>query len=79
MVALMFLLTGISMGGRMADPESLFTQVIGSSLEYLAGRIIATFMMTLGHAIFALHFLLMLLRVGQPGGTATIFETHDEH
>ena len=79
MVALMFLLTGISMGGRMADPESLFTQVIGSSVEYLAGRIMATFMMTLGHAIFAMHFLLMLLRVGQPGGTATIFESHDEH
>jgi hypothetical protein len=36
-------------------------------------------MMTLGHTIFALHFLLMLLRIGQPGGSATVFETHDEH
>ena len=79
MVIIMLLFTGISMGGRMADPESLFSQVIGSSLEYLAGRIIATFLMTLGHAIFACHFLLMLLRIGQPGGNATVFETHDEH
>ncbi len=79
MVIIMFLLTGISAGGRMADPESLFSQVIGSSLEYLAGRILATFLMTLGHAIFAMHFLLMLLRIGQPGGSATLFETHDEH
>ena len=79
MVVCMLLLTGISMGGRMADPESLFSQVIGSSLEYLAGRILAMLMMTLGHAIFALHFLLMLLRIGQPGGSATLFETHDAH
>jgi cytochrome c oxidase cbb3-type subunit 1 len=79
MVIVMLLLTGISMGGRMADPESLFPQVIGSSLEYLAGRIIAIFLMTLGHAVFALHFLLMLLRIGQPGGEPTLFPTHDEH
>ena len=79
MVIVMLLLSGISMGGRMADPESLFSQVIGSNLEYLAGRIIATAMMTIGHAIFAGHFLLMLLRIGQPGGSATLFETHDEH
>ena len=77
MIVIMYLLTGISMGGRMADVESLFSQVIGSSLEYLAGRIMATFMMTLGHAIFAAHFLLMLLRIGQPGGSATVFETHE--
>ena len=77
MVIAMYLLTGISMGGRMADPESLFSQVISSSLECLAGRIIAMFMMTLGHAIFAGHFLLMLLRIGQPGGSATLFETNE--
>jgi cytochrome c oxidase cbb3-type subunit 1 len=36
MVAVMLLLTGLSMGGRMADAESLYSQVIGSSLEFLA-------------------------------------------
>jgi cytochrome c oxidase cbb3-type subunit 1 len=32
----------------------------------------------IGHLIFALHFGLMLLRIGQPGGQPTLFATHDE-
>ena len=78
-VILMLLLTGISMGGALRDPDGLFSQVISSSLEFLAGQLIGMVMLTLGHVIFALHFLLMLMRIGQPGGEATLFATHDEH
>ena len=30
-------------------------------------------MLALGHVIFAFHFLLMLFRIGQPGGEPTLF------
>ena len=30
-------------------------------------------MIGIGHLVFALHFLLMLLRIGQPGGEPTLF------
>jgi cytochrome c oxidase cbb3-type subunit 1 len=30
------------------------------------------------HLIFALHFILMLLRIGQPGGEPTLFAPLDE-
>src|SRR4030095_551472 len=75
----MLLLTGISMGGALRNPEGVFTQVIGSGLEFISGRMIAFFLVTIGHGLFALHFLLMLLRIGQPGGEPTLFPTHDEH
>jgi cytochrome c oxidase cbb3-type subunit 1 len=79
MFIFMLLLTGISMGGALRNPEGLFTQVIGSGLEFISGRMIAFFLVTIGHGLFALHFLLMLLRIGQPGGEPTLFPTHDEH
>jgi cytochrome c oxidase cbb3-type subunit 1 len=77
MLALMLLFTGISMGGALANPEGLFTQAIAASLEFVSGRVIAIFLVTLGHIVFVLHFLLMLLRIGQPGGEPTLFETQD--
>jgi cytochrome c oxidase cbb3-type subunit 1 len=40
---------------------------------YLPGRSIAWALIALGHIVFAFHFLLMLLRIGQPGGAATLF------
>jgi len=30
-------------------------------------------LVTIGHTAFGLHFLLMLLRIGQPAGTPTLF------
>jgi cytochrome c oxidase cbb3-type subunit 1 len=37
------------------------------------GRTLGLIFLSLGQLIFALHFLLMLLRIGQPGGQATLF------
>jgi cytochrome c oxidase cbb3-type subunit 1 len=67
------LLAGIATGVGLADPENNFTQVIQFGQFYLPGRIIGLAMITLGHTAFGLHFLLMLLRIGQPGGRATLF------
>lgn len=79
MITVMLLCGGISMGGRMSDPEFLFSQVIQSGLEFVPGRIVGICLVSLGHFFFAIHFLLMLLRIGQPGGEPTLFPVHDEH
>lgn len=66
-------LAGIATGMGLADAENNFTQVIQFGQFYLPGRIIGLALITIGHTAFGLHFLLMLLRVGQPGGRATLF------
>jgi len=67
------LLAGIATGMGMADIENNFTQVVQLGQFYLPGRIIGLALITIGHTAFGLHFLLMLLRIGQPGGRATMF------
>ncbi len=73
MVIAMLLFSGISTGLSFADPEASFIQVMEVNNVYQIGRSIAWSMVALGHLIFGLHFLLMLLRIGQPGGEATLF------
>jgi cytochrome c oxidase cbb3-type subunit 1 len=67
------LLAGVATGIGLADAENNFSQVVQFGQFYLPGRIIGLALVTLGHTAFGLHFLLMLLRIGQPGGRATLF------
>jgi cytochrome c oxidase cbb3-type subunit 1 len=72
LVALLFF-GGVSTGLTLADPEATFGQALQVNAVYQIGRSIAWAMVALGHVIFALHFVLMLLRIGQPGGEPTLF------
>jgi cytochrome c oxidase cbb3-type subunit 1 len=77
----MLAFSGLSAGLTLSDPEATFSQVIQIGQVYLAGSSLAYVFVIFGHLFFALHFLLMLLRIGQPGGQPTLFanpgeETH---
>jgi cytochrome c oxidase cbb3-type subunit 1 len=78
MVILVLLFGGIYHGATMGDPETLFSQVIESYYPFHVGRTLGLAFLSLGQVFFALHFLLMLLRVGQPGGQATLFAPIEE-
>lgn len=67
------LLSGIAAGAQALDPDSQFAQIVTNGVAYLPGRMVGLFFVTIGHTAFGLHFLLMLLRIGQPGGQATLF------
>jgi cytochrome c oxidase cbb3-type subunit I len=67
------LLTGLATGMGLADPSGTFAQVVQFGQFYLPGRTIGLALVSLGHTAFGLHFLLMLLRIGQPAGQATLF------
>ncbi len=72
LVAVM-LIGGVATGFSLSDPEAGFTQAMQINTLFLVGRIGAWIFISVGHLIFALHFLLMLLRIGQPGGEPTLF------
>jgi cytochrome c oxidase cbb3-type subunit 1 len=70
---------GLAQGLTLADPGSTFSQIFGIAEVYNPGHTIACFLIAIGHTVFALHFLLMLLRIGQPAGEATLFSTEESH
>jgi cytochrome c oxidase cbb3-type subunit 1 len=72
MIALL-IFGGIASGISFVDPEASFGQIMDIGSVYLPGRTIAWALISAGHIIFGLHFLLMLLRIGQPGGEPTLF------
>jgi cytochrome c oxidase cbb3-type subunit 1 len=73
MAAAVLIFAGIASGTRSVDPDAQTSQIIYNTFAYLPGRVLALIMVTLGHTAFGLHFLLMLLRIGQPAGQATLF------
>ena len=75
------LLSGIASGTRALDPDAQFSQVIYNLSAYLPGRTMGLIVTTIGHTAFGLHFLLMLLRIGQPAGEPTLFSPigEEEH
>lgn len=74
----MLLFGGVAFGLSLDDPESLFSQVIETGEIYAISRTIAWSLVVLGQMVFTLHFLLMLMRIGQPGGQATLFAPIEE-
>lgn len=73
MAVAVMLFSGIAAGMRALDPTAQTSQIIYNTFAYLPGRTMAMAIVTLGHTAFGLHFLLMLLRIGQPAGQATLF------
>lgn len=83
MAVIVLLFSGIAAGMRSLDPEAQVSQILYNMGAYLPGRTIGLIFVTLGHTAFGLHFLLMLLRIGQPAGQATLFaplgKSEDHH
>jgi cytochrome c oxidase cbb3-type subunit 1 len=73
MAIAVMLFAGIAAGARALDPDGQFSQVIYNTTAYLPGRTLALLLVSLGHTAFGLHFILMLLRIGQPAGQPTLF------
>jgi cytochrome c oxidase cbb3-type subunit 1 len=69
----MLLLAGLASGLAFNDPESTWAQIVQLYSVYMPGRTVGFLMMSIAHVVFGLHFLLMLLRIGQPGGQPTLF------
>ncbi len=78
MVAAMLVFAGLAQGLSYADPQATSPQIIGIADVYFPGRTIGVLLISVAHIVFALHFLLMLLRIGQPGGEPTLFAPLDE-
>lgn len=73
LLAASLLVGGLLTGSTLADPDAHFVQAMDISTFLVLGRILGWLMLGAGHLIFGLHFLLMLLRIGQPGGEPTLF------
>lgn len=78
MAVAVMLFAGLATGSRAIDETSLFSQILSNTRAYLSGRTIALFLVTIGHTAFGLHFLLMLLRIGQPAGAPTLIAPLDK-
>lgn len=72
LLLLMLMVGGIMQGSAMADSGNSFQQVYQSTLPFLAGSTIAQVLLFMGQTVFGLHFLLMLARLGRPGGEPTL-------
>jgi len=73
LLVVVLLLSGLSTGYALSDPGVTVRQIIESNSVWLAGAILGWVLIAIGHLVFGLHFLLMLLRIGQPGGEPTLF------
>ncbi len=72
LLLLMLMAGGLMQGAALLDPENSFGQVYESTLPFLAGSTMAQVLLFLGQTVFGLHFLLMLARLGRPGGEPTL-------
>ena len=76
MSIVMLIVAGLAQGdaqsviriGEGADPHADFMLSVSAMLPFLIGRVMAQLLLCLGNLTFALHFLLMLLRLGRPSG-----------
>jgi cytochrome c oxidase cbb3-type subunit 1 len=73
MMIVLLAFAGLAGGLAFVDPEATWPQVVQISQVYLPGRTVAFVMMSIAHLVFGLHFVLMLLRIGQPAGQPTLF------
>jgi len=76
MGVVMLLAAGFSQGSMQAtvhqmdptNPQADFLLSVFATLPFMRGFSLAQLLVSLGQAIFAVHFLLMLLRLGRPSG-----------
>lgn len=76
-IALMFgALTagGFAQGFSLENPAIPFNQVVEGTIPYLVARTWSGVMLTIAHFVFAIHFALMLFRLGKQQGSPTMFQ-----
>jgi cytochrome c oxidase cbb3-type subunit 1 len=79
-MVLMLIIGGLVQGGSWNDTVS-FPQsvgIIGVIRPFLIGKSIAWLLLIVAHLLFCMHFLAMLLRLGQPSGEPTLFAPIEE-
>jgi cytochrome c oxidase cbb3-type subunit 1 len=75
---LMLFAGGIMQGTAFNDPVVGYDEVVSSALPFLRGLTLAQSFLLVGHTIFALHFLIMLFRLGAPIGSPTLMAEEGE-
>jgi hypothetical protein len=62
-------------GGCWNDPASYPhpTAVVEQIMPYMRGRTLAWIPLIIAHVLFFVHYIAMLLRLGQPSGEPTLF------
>jgi cytochrome c oxidase cbb3-type subunit 1 len=79
MAVVMLLLSGFAVGEAISEGSTSFAQVMEVGASYFWGHSVSFFLVMAGYAAFALHFLLMALRIGQPAGEPTLLRGGSEH
>ena len=74
LAVLVSLIGGAAQGAAWLNPDMAPIEAVESVLPYMRVRTIAWIMLALAHVLFFLHFLAMLLRLGQPSGEPTLFD-----
>jgi cytochrome c oxidase cbb3-type subunit 1 len=75
----MMLLSGLAAGSILNEADSTFSQVIETGSAYYWGNTISYGILGVAYSAFALHFLLVALRIGQPAGEPTLFRVKRGH
>jgi cytochrome c oxidase cbb3-type subunit 1 len=75
----MMLLSGLASGSILNEADSTFSQVIETGSAYYWGNTISYGILWVAYSAFALHFLLVALRIGQPAGEPTLFRVKRGH
>ncbi len=72
-------IAGLAQGAWLNDPQIEFIKTVQVTIPYLMARSLSGVALTGAHFIFAIHFGLMLLRLGRTGPEPTYFENkrHD--
>ena len=78
LLIVMLLIGGAVQGGSWLKPEYSPLEVVQQMTPYMIARMIGAFMLILGHVLFFLHYIAMLLRLGVPSGQPTLFDTITE-
>ncbi len=78
LAVVMLFIGGVNQGLAWNNPQLSPVDVVQTQTPYLIGASVAWILLASAHFIFLLHFLAMLLRLGQPGGQPTLFATDEE-
>jgi cytochrome c oxidase cbb3-type subunit 1 len=66
-------IAGWKQGLDLLTADTPFMDIVRMTIPYLEARTIGGSLMTLGHIVFAVHFLAMLLRRGESRDQPTLF------
>lgn len=77
-VGILIYVVSLSVGGwlqgvALLDAETPFLDIVKMTLPYLEARSLGGALMTLGHLVFVVHFVAMLMRKGKASNNPTLF------